>query len=129
MPHAENDNLEETPLFSEKCYRHRTSNVLYTEFVKSLIDVEPSDWLLDTIGNYQSNPEIQKFPHQSWSLTVDENKRATLVMKEDEELDSPIIVKEEIEFTNFPVDDVTFVFTDNILMGNLEYALDYRGEN
>jgi hypothetical protein len=38
---------------------------------------------------------------------------------------TPNIVKEEIPYTDFPLDEENFVFMDNILMFSLEYCLDY----
>lgn len=134
MPHDEKFTPEETPLmatqFGEKCYRYKPYDFLCTEMVKSLVvDNEPSCWLLDIVGKFQARPEAKNFPFQHWELTVHDDQSATLIMKEDGELNSPVIFKEEIPHTEIRSEELDFVFTSFILMDGFEYCMDYLGIN
>ena len=49
-----------------------------------------------------------------------------LAVKDD--VSSPPIIEEKIPYITYPVDEMDFVFTGNILMDPLEYSLDYVPE-
>jgi hypothetical protein len=75
-------------------------NFVYTDGVKYLLEAANCYWLLDAIFSYKKTEDFQV-----WSLKV-ENGSAVLTMKEDS--GQPNIVKQEIPYTDFPLDEIEF---------------------
>jgi hypothetical protein len=74
-------------------FKHITGGI-YTEGVQAVAEIAGAYWLIDAIFSYARKEEIQ-----FWTLEVKASK-AVLTMKEDS--DRPEIVRQEIEFTDFP---------------------------
>jgi len=86
---------------TEKYTRH-FMGLLMTDGVVQLREDADCYWLIDAIASYKRTEEFQ-----IWELKVDlEKKTAVLTMKEDS--DKPAKVKQEFEYTNFPLDNVKF---------------------
>ncbi|MES1026633.1 DUF6876 family protein [Gloeocapsa sp. BRSZ] len=79
-------------------------------------------WLLDAIAFVQreaviaGNEALQDF--QLWELKVRENRSAELVCSRDS--DQPVW-KQEIPFTDFPLDEITLYVANNVLMLTSEW--------
>jgi hypothetical protein len=104
---------------TENWYRHSIGNVLYTDGVKYLADNAGCYWLIDVISSYQLLKEIKGISFQIWELKVNEDQSAVVTMKEDS--GCPDVVKQKIPYTDFPLDEMKFYFTDNVLMLVSEY--------
>jgi hypothetical protein len=102
---------------SETCYRHWL-NIHYTEGVKYLADNAKAHWLIDAIASYQTK-KIVGVPFQIWELTINEDKTAVLTMKEDS--DCPILVKQHIPYTDYPLPKIKLWLVDRVLMLPSEY--------
>jgi hypothetical protein len=77
-------------------------NLVSTDGVDQLAKDADCFWLIDAIASYR---RIEEF--QFWKLLVDlENQSAVLTMQEDN--DKPELVRQEIEYTSFPLDSVEF---------------------
>ena len=98
---------------TEHYYKHWTGFLQYTDGVKILAESADCYWLIDAIASYHRTE-----PFQVWKLKVNE-KSAVLTMKED--TDCPIIVKQEIEYTDFPLDNMTLWLIDGVLILPSEY--------
>jgi len=73
-----------------------------TDGVQQLANDADCFWLIDAIASYR---RIEDF--QFWKLFVDvENQSAVLTMQEDS--DKPELVRQEIEYTSFPLQSVEF---------------------
>lgn len=80
-------------------------------------------WLIDAIASYQ--PEIQRSGNQMleefqiWELTRQQECKFLLVCKEDSE--TPPACRQEIEFSDFPLDAIKLWLRDGILLLPSEY--------
>ena len=72
----------------------------------------------DVIAFAQSLREVAAEAFQVWRLKVNPDHSATLAC---EDGNSKIVFTKEIEFTDFPLDEIAFYFTDNVLMLPSEY--------
>ena len=104
---------------SDNVYWHAVGEMVFTDGVKFLADVAQCYWLLDIIGSYLIDPKIRELPFQIWELKVNEDNSAVVTMKEDTDL--PKVVRQEIPFTDFPLKEIKFYFTQAILMLPSEY--------
>jgi hypothetical protein len=94
---------------------HWSRTLKYTDGIKFLADNAGggSYWLIDVIASYN-----RKEPFQLWELKVKDTK-AVLTMKEDR--GEPTLVKQEITYTDFPLDEITLYLIDGILLLTSEY--------
>ena len=103
---------------TEHWYRTSFSRkIVYTDGVQYVAETGGAYWLIDTIVISQSLPKVKAEEFQSWKLTVKDNK-GTLVC---EDGDHHQVYKEEIPFTDFPLPEITFWLTDNVIMLPSEY--------
>jgi hypothetical protein len=88
-----------------------------TDGIKYMADNCHSYWLLDAICSYQ--PELKGKPSfQIWKLEVKDSK-AILTMQEDS--DQPILVRQDIDFTDFPLPEIELWLIDGVLILPSEY--------
>jgi len=104
---------------SDQFYKSPLSGYVYTQGIKSIAEEMGAYWLLDAIFSYK-RPE----PFQLWILNVGRNDRtgimgASLSMQEDTH--EPVLINQEIEFTDFPEGLWTFYFIDGTLLLPCEY--------
>ena len=92
---------------TQSYYKHWCSKNVYTDGVKYLADKAGAYWLIDAIFSYN-----RKEPFQVWEL-VKTGTTAVLTMQED--TGAPIKVKQEIPFTDFPLDEIQLWFTNGVL--------------
>jgi hypothetical protein len=77
-------------------------HLVSTDGVQQLANDAECFWLIDAIASYRRLEEFQL-----WELFVDvENQSAVLTMQEDS--DKPELVRQEIEYTSFPLQSVKF---------------------
>ena len=101
---------------TEQYFRHWLK-FNFTDGVKYLADEANCYWLLDAIGSYQY--KLKKVPFQVWILKVNPDNSAVLEMKED--TDQPILVKQEIPYTDFPLTEIKLYYIDGVLLLPSEY--------
>ena len=92
----------------------------YTEGIKHLADETNCYWLLDAIFSYQtkqflSNPKLREF--QIWHLRV-KNQSGTLICEWDTNQE---VLRQEIEYTDFPLSHIKLYLIETILMLPSEY--------
>ncbi len=98
---------------TEHYYRHWLG-IHFTDGVKYMAERAGAYWLIDAIGSYR-----RKEAFQIWELKVDAGKRAVLTMVEDS--DEPVLVRQEIPFTDFPMQSIKLYLIDGILLLPSEY--------
>lgn len=103
---------------SEVYYEHWLGRLVYTEGVKFLAENAGAYWLLDAIASYQPQPEVASEPFQIWTLVV-KDRSGTLSMRADS--NRPVLVSQEIEFTDFPLPEFKLWLTDGVLILPSEY--------
>lgn len=85
----------------------------YTDGVQFLAEKAGAYWLLDVIASYR-RPEH----FQIWTLDV-KGKKGVVEMKED--TNEPVLVRQEIEYTDFPLDTIQLYLIDGVLILPSEY--------
>ena len=89
----------------------------FTDGIKYLTEKANCFWLLDIIGSYQH--KLKEIPFQVWTLKVNEDKTAVVEMKED--TNQPLMVKQKIEYTDFPMQEVKLYYIEGVLLLPSEY--------
>ena len=105
---------------SENWYRHGVNrNILFTDGAKFLADQASAYWLLDEIAIIQPHDaRVAAEEFQTWKLTVRSDWTATLTCDDG---NGKIVFSKEIEFTDFPLDEVTLYFANNVIHLPSEY--------
>ncbi len=104
---------------TEQWYRHGIARkMLYTDDAKHVAESAGAYWLIDEIAFAQSIRPVAVESFQVWNLKVNPSHSATLAC---ENGNSKIVFTKKIEFTDFPLDEIAFFFTDNVLMLPSEY--------
>jgi len=105
---------------TENWYRHGINrNVLFTDGAKYVADEGGPYWLLDAIAiaqQFEKSVAAEEF--QVWKLTVCEDRTASLVCDDGND---NIVYSQHNEYTDFPIDMITFYFTDNTILLPSEY--------
>ncbi len=84
-----------------KYIKHFTGALVFTDGVNQLREDADCHWLIDAIASYR-----RKEVFQVWDLVVNPDKSAVLTMKED--TDQPVLVEQEIPYTDFPLEKIKF---------------------
>jgi len=96
--------------------RHFTG-LVYTNHIQEIADIAGGFWLIDAIASYQRKEEFQV-----WELEVNTEKHsAVLTMKED--TDQPELVRQEIEYTDFPMSLKLYVELGSVDCVHHDYIL------
>jgi hypothetical protein len=105
---------------SENWYRHGiVRRVLFTDGAKYVADAGGAYWLLDEIALAQQYiKDVAAEPFQVWKLAVNADNSATLAC---EDGNGNTVFRKKIEFTDFPLKEITLWFTDNTILLSSEY--------
>lgn len=104
---------------TETWYRHPFKrSILYTDGVKYVADTAGAYWLIDEIVFAQAKQAVAAQPFQHWKLTVRPDSTATLAC---EDGNCNIVCTKELSFTDFPLAEIGFFFTDNVILLPSEY--------
>ncbi len=104
---------------TEYWYRHALMrSILYTDGAKYVADKAGAYWLLDEIAFAQMEPKIAAQPFQHWKLKVTPDTAATLTC---EDGNGNIVYTKELTFTDFPLAEIDFFFTGNVILLPSEY--------
>jgi len=98
-------------------YRHYLGQ-LFTQGVQDMAELCGAYWLIDAVMSHQNSKAAREAPFQVWTLTVDDDS-AVLTMQQDS--DQPAEIKQEIPFTDFPLDRIQLYHIDNVLLLPSEY--------
>jgi hypothetical protein len=105
---------------SEKWHRHGINRaVLFTDGAKYVADQAGAYWLLDEIAIIQPhNARVAAEGFQVWMLAVNADQTGVLTC---EDGNDNVVYTKEIEYTDFPLDGITFYFTNNTILLPREY--------
>ena len=98
---------------TENYYRHAFGGK-YTDGVAYLAEKAGAYWLLDAIFSYH-----RAEPFQVWKLERQVDNTWRLLMSEDS--DTPILVRQDIEYSDFPLAKVELWLIDGVLILPSEY--------
>jgi hypothetical protein len=105
---------------SETWWRHPlVRDVLYTDGAKYVAEAGGAYWLLDEIAFAQRGDKaVAAEAFQFWKLTVKPDQTATLICDDG---NGHIVLSKELEFTDFPLEEITLYFTDKTILLPSEY--------
>lgn len=102
---------------TEQYHRITLGKLVVTDGIKYLVDKAQCHWLMDIVESYQH--KLKEVPFQIWCLKVNEDDSAVVTCKEDS--DQPNLVKQEIGYTDFPLDEIEFYCIDGVILLKTEY--------
>jgi len=102
---------------TEHYYRHWLG-FNYTDGVQYMAEKAQAHWLLDAVFSYQHEKHVKNVPFQVWHLEVT-GSSAVLTMREDS--DQPELVRQEIGYTDFPLDKIDLWLISGVLILPSEY--------
>lgn len=99
---------------SEHWYRHRLNRaVTFTDGAKYVADTADAYWLLDAIAIAQRfDARVVSVAFQCWQLVVRPDQTATLTC---EDGNGKVVLRKFIPFTDFPLEEITLFFTNNVI--------------
>ena len=104
---------------SEQWFRHGlVRKVLYTEGAQYVAEHGGAYWLIDEIAFNQAEPAVAVEEFQVWRLAVADDKTAILTCDDGNDR---VIFTKQIEFTDFPLNEIRFYFTNNTILLPSEY--------
>ena len=105
---------------TEQWYRHALNGeVHFTDGAKYVADRVGAYWLLDEIALVQlNNKRVGAERFQVWKLNVNADMTADLTC---EDGNDNVVCTKTIPFTDFPLEGITFWFTDNTILLPSEY--------
>lgn len=105
---------------TENWYRHAfVRSVLYTDGAKYVAEAGGAYWLLDEIAFVQkSHTALAAEEFQVWKLTVHPAQSGTLTC---EDGNGNVILSKPLEYTDFPLDEITLYYTNNAILLPSEY--------
>jgi hypothetical protein len=104
---------------TENWYRHGlVRHVLYTDGVRYLAEKANAYWLVDAIASVQLESKVRYEEFQVWNLQRMAGNQAVLI---GEDGNGNEIYRQDIPFTDFPLDEIKLYFTNNVLMLPSEY--------
>ncbi len=105
---------------SENWYRHGlVRDVLYTDGAKYLAEHGEAYWLLDQIALAQHDKRLAREEFQLWKLIVEQDGDSAVLTCDDG--NGLILYREDIEFTDFPLPEVTLYCVNNTILLPSEY--------
>ena len=99
-------------------YRFPLTGLRYTDGVHHVVDKGGAVWLLTDIAAMQLEPRIRAEPFQHWKLSVSDDRTARLVCHNG---DGEEVLSRSLDYTDFPLPEIAFFLTDNVLMLPGEY--------
>jgi hypothetical protein len=104
---------------TENWYRHPlVRSVTYTDGAQYVAERGGAYWLLDIIATMQLEKAIRVESFQVWKLAVKPDRSGTVTC---EDGNGNEVYRQELEFTDFPLPEITFYFTDNVILLPTEY--------
>lgn len=94
-------------------YQHWTKLLKHTDGVQFLAEYAKAYWLIDLVASYQTKANIRQVPFQLWELKVLDSK-GVVTMRED--TNAPVLVKQVIEYTDFPLSEIKLYVENGVLL-------------
>jgi hypothetical protein len=104
---------------TQQWFRHPyMRQILYTEGVQYVAETAGAYWLLDEIIFAQVSKSVAAAPFQVWQLAVKPDRTATLSATDGQ---GKAIYNKPIEYTDFPLEEMIFWLTENVVLLPSEY--------
>jgi len=105
---------------TENWWKHWTGRITYTDGVKFLAEKAGAFWLIDLVASYQA-ARLRREEFQVWTLTVDHDRTPMAVATCQADTDAPVLVRQEIDHTDFPLPSIKLWLVNGALMLPSEY--------
>jgi hypothetical protein len=92
-------------------YYKNSFGIVYTDGVKFLVDECHCYWLIDAVASWQLDKRVRQEEFQVFKLIVNDDKTATLNI---EDGNNNLVATQAIEFTDFPLDEITIWFENKV---------------
>lgn len=99
-------------------FRHWLRQFSYTEGVRYLAQRASAYWLLDLIASWASISAVRREEFVTWTLKVHADRSAVAIA---EDGNGRELTRQDIPWTDFPLDEVTLYLRDRVLMLPSEY--------
>lgn len=99
-------------------FRHWSRRLVYTEGVQYLAQKASAYWLIDLIASWCPHASIRAEEFVLWKLTVKPDRTATAIADDGNGRE---LARQDIPWTDFPLDEVSLYFTDGTLLLPSEY--------
>lgn len=100
---------------TENYYRHALSRAYtYTDGVKYMAEKAGAYWLIDVVVSHQHNPRVRREEFQVWKLKLNKTGHGTMVTCEDG--NGHRVTQQRIQFTDFPLPEITLWLENNVVM-------------
>jgi hypothetical protein len=96
-----------------------SAKITYTDGVSHVAEHGGAVWLITDIVAAQHDPKVAAEPFQVWKLTVVNPDRFAQLVCEDG--NGNIVYTQTYSWTDFPMDEITFWLTDNVILLPSEY--------
>ncbi|MEO1288044.1 MAG: DUF6876 family protein [Chloroflexota bacterium] len=94
-------------------------NIVYTDGAKYVADHASAYWLLDEIALTQLTiNSLRDTSFQVWKLIVHADQTAKLICEDGNER---MLFSKNLTYTDFPLDEITFYFTEGVILLPSEY--------
>lgn len=104
---------------SECWYRHPLNpSISYTDGAHYVAEAGGAYWLLDAIVAHQQDARVRSEPFQVWTLKVKDDQSAVLNC---EDGDYGLVASQNIDFTDFPLSQITLWFQNRVIFLPSEY--------
>jgi len=105
---------------TETWWKHWTGRITFTDGVKFLAEKAGAFWLIDLVASHQT-ARLRQEEFQLWILAVDRDKTPMAVATCQADTGKPLLVRQEIDHTDFPLPSVKLYLVDGVLMLPNEY--------
>lgn len=102
---------------SENYYKSSFGRLKLTDGINYLRNKVDCYWLIDIVESYQD--KLKEVPFQLWRIEVKSDKTAVVSCKED--TGKPNLVKQKLEYTDFPLKEFEFYCIDGVVLLKSEY--------
>jgi hypothetical protein len=104
---------------TESYYKHPFTKSIFTDGVKYVADNAGAYWLIDFIVFKQiEDGEIGNCDFQVWTLDALPDNTAMITCTDG---DYEVLLKEKVDYTDFPVASIKLYYQNNVLMLASEY--------
>jgi hypothetical protein len=99
-------------------FRHWSRHFTYTEGVQYLAEKASAYWLIDLVASWCPHPSIRHEEFVVWKLTVRPDRTAVVIADDG---NGKELTRQDIPWTDFPLDEVDLYLTDDTLLLPSEY--------
>lgn len=101
---------------STRYFRHPLG-IVYTEGIQYLAEHAGAYWLIDVVASYQ--PRLRSENFQLWEIATQTDRTGVVTMRAD--TDEPELVRQDLEYTDFPLREFSFYLVDGTMLLKSEY--------